>query len=141
MLISSICFLNLFLHRYDKVISKCINTLTYMGYFIYFSMLSMMYRTCSGFLSRVAWHHLECMTLASMAVAKSRQNICILVVKDVLTSFSTQDIRSCSMQVWMIFYFIEHFCKMAKQNLCVTFPFYCSYRIAITRLMMESLLL
>ena len=74
-----------------------------------------------------------------MAVEKSKQNICILVLNELSTSLSTQSINPLSIYVAIKFSFTEHFCKIPKQNLCVTLPSSCSYRILITRLMMTSL--
>ena len=96
MFTSSICFLNLSLHKYDNVIRRCIKTLTSIGYLMNLRMLSIMLITVSGLLVRLIWHHFECTTLASIAVAKSKQNIWILVLKDLLTRFKTHEIISCS---------------------------------------------
>lgn len=77
--------------------------------------------------------------LASIAVEKSIQNICILVLNELSTSFNTQSINPLSINVAIKFSLTEHFCKIPKQNLWVTFPSSCSYRIFITRLMTTSL--
>ena len=72
------------------------------------------------------WHHFECIMFASMAVEKSRQNIWILVLNEVYTSLKTQSISLVSRYVAMRFYLTEHFCKIPRQNLCVTLPSSCS---------------
>lgn len=78
------------------MIRRCINTLTSIGYLINLRMLSMMFITVSALFVRLIWHHFECTTFANMAVAKSKQNMWILVLKDLLTRFRTHEIMSCS---------------------------------------------
>lgn len=100
--------------------SRCIRTLTYIlsgGSLITFRMASMIETTISGFFARAYWHHFEWTTLASIAVAKSRQNMCILVYKLFLTRLSTQLIISFSQKALIKLSFTEHFCRIARQNL------------------------
>lgn len=54
---------------------------------------------------------------ANMALAKSKQKTWILLLIDNLIKFKVQLIKSCSTKVGTILSLIEHFCKMAKQNL------------------------
>jgi hypothetical protein len=56
--------------------SKCIKTETYKdGSLIFFRRSSIIETTISGFFSRYDWQVLECKILASIAVAKSKQNM------------------------------------------------------------------
>ncbi len=86
-------------------------------------------RVISGFFSRYDRHHLEWIMFASIAVAKSKQKECILIWKLFFTSTIAQFIISWSMKVEIRLSFMLLFCRMARQNLWVTFPCYCYFRI------------
>lgn len=69
--------------------------------------------------------------LASIALAKSRQKTWILSFKDNFIKFKVQFIKSVSTNVGTMLSLIEHFYKIARQNLCVTLPFSYSFKIEI----------
>lgn len=132
----SMLFLNLSLQRYDREMSRCINTDTYKGYRMCFKMLYMIKLTVYGLFYKYTWQDLAWITFASIAVAKSRQNMWILMWEDFLTSVSTQFMRSCSKKTGMRLSLTLHFCRMARQNRWVTFPLSCS--LSILRTLMST---
>lgn len=85
--------------------------------------------TVSGFFYKKNWQDLEWIILASIAVAKSRQNIWIFVWDDFFTKVRTQLIISFSIYTGIKLSFTLHFCNIARQNRWVTFPFYCYFKI------------
>lgn len=68
---------------------------------------------------------------ANIALAKSRQNTCILLFNDNFIKLRVQFIKSILTKVGTTLSLIEHFYKMAKQNLWVTVPFSWSFNIFI----------
>ena len=73
---------------------RCISTDTYNGQRMYFRMDYIRQQTVYGFFYKYDWQLREWIMFASIAVAKSRQNMWIFVCDDFFTNPNTQFIKS-----------------------------------------------
>lgn len=84
---------------------------------------------CFGSWDRLVRVDAAWMIFARRAEPKSREKWWIFSLRDFLMRLIIQLIMSCSMKAGITVSFTEHFWSKAKQNLWMTDPFSCSFKI------------